>query len=149
MTRSTALRLAAFAVSAFLTGACATQGGGHDATAAKLYMITADEFAYAPSTLMLQAGERATLRLQNRGQLLHDVTIPGIPVRDVVIGASANHAMARQDHAPMSDTQLHIAAVPGKAADVSFTPTQPGEYDSYCSEPGHRDAGMHGRLIVR
>ena len=40
-------------------------------------------------------------------------------------------------------------AMPGMSASVMFTPTQIGEYEFYCTIPGHREAGMVGRLIVR
>jgi uncharacterized cupredoxin-like copper-binding protein len=43
---------------------------------------------------------------------------------------------------------IHVA-LPGSASvSIAFTPTVPAEYVFYCGAPGHRSAGMTGRLIV-
>ncbi|MCH7860368.1 MAG: multicopper oxidase domain-containing protein, partial [Proteobacteria bacterium] len=39
-------------------------------------------------------------------------------------------------------------AMPGTTASVIFTATEPGEYEFFCTIPGHKEAGMVGRLIV-
>lgn len=46
------------------------------------------------------------------------------------------------------DAAVHVHTVGGEEAAVTFTPTEPGVYEFYCSVPGHRDAGMIGTLIV-
>ena len=37
---------------------------------------------------------------------------------------------------------------PGTTATVLFTPTQIGEYEFECTIPGHKEAGMVGRVTV-
>jgi uncharacterized cupredoxin-like copper-binding protein len=49
--------------------------------------------------------------------------------------------------APM-DPVLHVAAEPGASNHLSFTPTKPGNYQFYCTVPGHKEAGMVGTLVV-
>lgn len=39
-------------------------------------------------------------------------------------------------------------ATPGNDVTVTFTADEAGEYEYYCSIPGHRDGGMYGRFIV-
>ncbi|MDA0302102.1 MAG: plastocyanin/azurin family copper-binding protein [Chloroflexi bacterium] len=43
---------------------------------------------------------------------------------------------------------MHVAAEAGRVAEIEFTPTQAGTYVFYCTVPGHREAGMEGKLIV-
>jgi uncharacterized cupredoxin-like copper-binding protein len=31
---------------------------------------------------------------------------------------------------------------------IEFTPSQPGEYEFFCSVPGHKEAGMRGTMVV-
>ncbi len=43
---------------------------------------------------------------------------------------------------------LHVALPAHQSASVVFTPTVPGVYDFYCGTPGHKAAGMVGRIII-
>ena len=43
---------------------------------------------------------------------------------------------------------LHVHALSDKQVTVTFTPTDPGTYEFYCTIPGHREAGMVGSLVV-
>ena len=43
---------------------------------------------------------------------------------------------------------VHRIISGGKTSRVAFTPNMTGEYEFYCSIPGHREAGMRGKLIV-
>jgi nitrite reductase (NO-forming) len=43
--------------------------------------------------------------------------------------------------------KVQIKAQPSAKASGQFT-AQPGTYQFYCSEPGHREAGMVGTLVV-
>jgi len=37
----------------------------------------------------------------------------------------------------------------GATSEITITIEEPGEYEYYCSVPGHREAGMVGKLIVQ
>jgi uncharacterized cupredoxin-like copper-binding protein len=80
------------------------------------------DFGFRPGQLRVRAGQTVNLALANRGAILHDVTIP-------VLG-------------------FQLVAQPGQRAVGALTPTTPGTYEFYCSVPGHREAGMIGRLVV-
>ena len=46
-------------------------------------------------------------------------------------------------------TDLALTAPPGGGSGtLEFTPTEPGEYEYYCTVPGHKEAGMLGTLVV-
>lgn len=46
------------------------------------------------------------------------------------------------------DAAVHVHTGGGEEVTVTFTPTEPGVYEFYCSVPGHREEGMIGTLIV-
>lgn len=82
-----------------------------------------DTMKFEPSTLTVQSGDEVVILLDNRGAIPHNFTIEAVGV-DVTLDAKK------------SDT-------------IEFTaPTDPGEYEITCTEPGHENAGMVGTLIV-
>ncbi len=142
---------AALSIGLAVAAGCASNGGSSaGGSSASRVTVAVSEFAFKPAALTLKVGQRYTVRLQNQGQVLHDWTVDAIPARDVTMGASDEHSMTgmRAKAAAAEATQLHIAADRGKSAEVSFTPTQAGDYVFYCTVPGHREAGMQGKLVV-
>ncbi len=94
-------------------------GGGSVAAAPVAVSLT--EFALSPATITVPKG--GSLAVTNDGTVDHNVAITGTPlmVADLAGGESAN-------------------------LDVSSL--SPGEYEIFCSIPGHKDSGMTGTLIV-
>jgi uncharacterized cupredoxin-like copper-binding protein/uncharacterized membrane protein len=84
--------------------------------------VTATDLAFDPTTITIDAGEPVNLRLVNRGQILHDLTIP--------------------------DLDVTLAAEPGETVTTGITVDTPGSHEFLCTVPGHADAGMHGTLTV-
>ncbi|MBI4277023.1 MAG: cupredoxin domain-containing protein [Armatimonadetes bacterium] len=86
--------------------------------------VTADavDFGFRPVEIRVAAGQAVNLALANRGAILHDLFIPALGVRAV--------------------------AGPGQQGLAGLRADVPGTYEFYCSVPGHREAGMVGRLVV-
>jgi uncharacterized cupredoxin-like copper-binding protein len=103
---------------------------------------------YSPSTFEVKAGVPVELTFVNEGELEHDFSILEIPVESVSEpeAMSAEHEM--EMGAAAMDPALHVAAEPGATGHMTFTPTQPGSYEFYCTVPGHKDAGMVGTMTV-
>jgi uncharacterized cupredoxin-like copper-binding protein len=80
------------------------------------------DLAFQPAEIHIPANTDVTITAINKGALPHTFTLP--------------------DHA---DTG---AVNPGESKDVTVN-LPPGEYDFDCSEPGHKEAGMVGKLIVK
>jgi len=84
--------------------------------------ITAADLTFSPTELRLPAGRDVNLTLVNRGQVLHDLTIPGLGV--------------------------HIVAGPGESRTVGLRNLTPGRSAGFCSVPGHAQAGMRVTVVV-
>jgi FtsP/CotA-like multicopper oxidase with cupredoxin domain len=80
------------------------------------------EWSFTPNTLQLPTGQPVTLVLDNSGQLDHDVTIPSLGVS--------------------------LKAAAGKSASQTITASTASTYDFLCSLPGHKEAGMQGKVVV-
>jgi uncharacterized cupredoxin-like copper-binding protein len=102
------------------TGGAAAAGGGQSVT-----VKSTDLMRFAPASLTVRANSPVSLTPDNSGAaLIHDFTIdnPG-------------------------GQRVHIVAQPNSRGTGQFTPPA-GTYQFYCSQPGHREAGMVGTLTV-
>lgn len=109
--------------------------------------LVATDIAYDVTRLEVPANQPVRLTLENLGALEHDFSIREIDAHDVHAseGEADDHAMSEDVH----ELDLHVAALPdGGRGTLEFTPTEPGEYEFYCTVPGHKEAGMHGTLVV-
>ncbi len=84
--------------------------------------VTATEMRFDPDRVEAQTGEQIFLRLRNRGQVAHSLTIE-LPSGDRTVSAD-----------------------PGVDAILAFRAPAPGEYRFYCRIPGHE--AQQGTLIV-
>lgn len=130
------------------------RGGNDDHAADDAIHVHARQLRFEPSDLRVKVGETVRLRLDNHDSSLHDYTVA--EARFVVLSAGgAEHG----GHDPISigktgeDVKaslapLHIAADGKKYADIVFQAVEAGEYEFYCTVPGHRESGMRGKIIV-
>jgi uncharacterized cupredoxin-like copper-binding protein len=138
MTRKWILTLAALA---WVLAAC----GGTDGQAPDGLVVKAKEFAYVPGDVEVAAGESVTLVLQNTGSLQHDLAIEFIATAEQARAAGPARPIEPGGERP---PQLRVAAAAGQSASITFTPTEPGRYEFFCTVPGHRQSGMTGTLVV-
>jgi plastocyanin len=101
-------------------------GSKHDKNArvvpgAREIEVEASSFAFTPDTISVGAGEDVTIVLHSTG-VRHDLMVKG---KGHIVGAKKN-----------------------KTARGGLELKQPGTYAIWCSEPGHRGAGMRGTIVV-
>lgn len=106
--------------------------------------IEMQDIEFAPVTVTIHAGELVELVLDNTGAIPHDFTIATI---------DADHAYhdgaAVDGHDVHGDEfAMHHALEGGDASEMRLRVHEPGEYEFWCTVPGHREAGMVGTLIV-
>lgn len=109
---------------ALLAAACGPGGSGEAPVLSGEVVVKASEWEFQPASFRVEAGKPVKLALQNAGRVEHNmvVTAGGNPV------------------------QLDV--LPGRSATVEFVPQQPGVYEIACTIPGHREAGMVGKVEV-
>ncbi len=121
----------------------------HEGEAGGMFEITldAEEWRFEPSVVEVPVGHRVKLTLVNHGMVEHDVEVVGVPTEDIeVVGAAERHErLGGGDHL---EGVVAAHAEPGTTATVFFTATEVGEYDFTCTVPGHKEAGMVGKLLV-
>ncbi|MEA2026400.1 MAG: cupredoxin domain-containing protein [Chloroflexota bacterium] len=126
---ATPLKIGALGLLAALVIGC----GGSDATPspeptpsptpeAAALVIEASEFKYDPTDLAISSAGSSTISLVNKGFVEHDFTI--------------------------DELDFQIAVVVGETSEGTLTDAAPGEYEFYCTIPGHKAAGMVGTLTV-
>jgi nitrite reductase (NO-forming) len=81
---------------------------------------------FAPSSLVVRAGQPVELTLRNGGGIPHDFTLTEDTSRPVKIEAQS-----------------------GQTARGTFTIDTPGTYAFVCSVPGHAAAGMRGTITAQ
>lgn len=86
--------------------------------------IDGEEFFFNPETIQVNVSETVKLVFDNKGTIAHDFEIPDLEV--VIQTTNA-----------------------GNTGEITFVaPSVAGSYDFICSIPGHKEAGMVGKLIV-
>lgn len=128
---------------AMAAAALMLSGCGGAGSVARSIEVGMKDIAYEPMTIQLRASEPVRLVFRNDGKLVHDFTVEKIPAMNV----SARGGQASHEHGSVAPP-VHLALAGGQSGEISLTPTEPGDYEYYCTEAGHREAGMHGILRV-
>ena len=111
-----------------------------------LNVVEGRRWSFEPAVFEVSVGERVMLTLVNDGRAVHDVEITGVPAEEIEVVSGETHAAAGGGHHDEAVVAAH--ASPGTTATVLFTPTEAGEYEFAYTIPGHKEAGMFGKLIV-
>jgi uncharacterized cupredoxin-like copper-binding protein len=102
-----------------------------------------DAMRFTPSGFTVKPNETVRFVICNRGKVLHEM----------VIGTTEElqkHAELMRKFPGMEHDEAYMAHVkPGKSGEIVWRFTKPGEYSFACLVPGHFEAGMVGRLVVR
>lgn len=122
--------MAVAVLSLFVLAACGGGGGGGGssngggtATDGTIKIELGPGFAFNPNRIEVPVNQEVTLQLENVNSIDHDFILEAFGVASDTLGG-------------------------GEAQSLSFTPGQTGEYEFYCSIPGHREGGMVGTLVV-
>ena len=102
-----------------------------------------DAMRYTPALVEVRRGERVRFVARNTGQLMHEMVIGRLT-------ELKEHAEMMRKHPDMHHDEpnmLHVA--PGSTGEMGWQFTRSGEFHYGCLVPGHFEAGMVGKVIVR
>lgn len=101
-------------------------------------------FTFSPATVRIKAGQPLVFQASNSDSMLHDFTVQRIAVSGKKESGSDAHKMPGMGKEP----DLHLSVKAGGVGTLAFTAQEKGTYEFYCTEPGHKDGGMKGTLVV-
>jgi uncharacterized cupredoxin-like copper-binding protein len=103
----------------------------------------ADTMRYSPAEIAVKQGETIRFEVTNSGKVVHEI----------VFGTMSDlkaHAQLMRKHPGMEHDEPYMAHVaPGKTGQLVWQFTRPGEFHYGCLVPGHFEAGMVGKVIVK
>jgi uncharacterized cupredoxin-like copper-binding protein len=119
------------------------QEGNPKKVARTIKVDMTDNMRFTPSDVTVKRGETVKFVVHNDGRVLHEM----------VLGtkeAIAEHAELMKRFPEMEHADANMAHVkPGKAGEIVWQFTKPGEFEFACLQPGHFEAGMVGKVTVK
>lgn len=102
-----------------------------------------DRMRFSPSSLTVKRGETVRFEVKNSGKIMHEMVIG-------TMKELKEHAELMKKHPGMEHEEPYMAHVsPGKAETIVWQFTRAGEFYYGCLIPGHFEAGMVGKVVVR
>jgi len=157
-----AFTAAAIGVSVLMSGAAQAGPGGaghghHEETAfgkpgdpkkpARPVSITMREMdgkmLFIPALIEVKRGEQVRFMLRNSGMLDHEIVL-------ATLEENLKHAKEMEKNPDMEHDDPNAKRLaPNKNGEFVWHFTKTGEFDFSCLIPGHREAGMTGKIVVK
>jgi uncharacterized cupredoxin-like copper-binding protein len=103
----------------------------------------ADTMRYTPAEIIVKRGETIRFQVTNSGKVMHEIVFG-------TMKTLKQHAELMRKHPGMEHDEPYMAHVaPGKSERLVWQFTKPGEFNYGCLIPGHFEAGMVGKVIVK
>jgi uncharacterized cupredoxin-like copper-binding protein len=102
-----------------------------------------DSMRFTPDRIEVKQGDTVRLTMANTGAVMHEMVL-GTQVE------LKEHAALMARFPNMEHDEPYMAHVPpGKTGEIVWTFNRPGEFDFACLLPGHFEAGMVGKIVVK
>jgi uncharacterized cupredoxin-like copper-binding protein len=96
--------------------------------------------SYSPNEVVVRKNMPITLVLKNSDQIEHDFEIK----------TSSFNMMGESTHQHKGEGDvLHLHAEPQTINEITFSMSEVGTYEFYCTIPGHKKNGMVGLFVVK
>lgn len=98
---------------------------------------------FIPDRIEVRRGEQVRFKLRNKGELDHELVV-------ATLEENLKHAIEMQKNPDMEHDDPNAKRLaPKKNGEILWQFTKAGEFDFSCLIPGHREAGMTGKIIVK
>lgn len=102
-----------------------------------------DRMRFSPSSLAVKRGETVRFEVKNSGKIMHEMVIG-------TMEELQEHAELMKKHPGMEHDEPYMVHVaPGKSGVIAWQFSKAGEFFYGCLIPGHFEAGMVGKVVVR
>ena len=102
-----------------------------------------DRMRFSPDALKIKRGEVVRFEVKNSGKVMHEMVLG-------TMDKLKEHAELMRKHPGMEHDEPYMAHVaPGKVETIVWQFTKSGDFHYGCLIPGHFDAGMVGKIVVR
>jgi uncharacterized cupredoxin-like copper-binding protein len=120
---------------------------GNPKKPAKVVQVTMGEsdgkMLFVPARLEVRKGDQIKFVLRNNGELDHEFVLAST-------AENLKHAEAMKTHPDMAHQAPNGRQLAAKKTDeLVWKFTKPGEFEYACLIPGHREAGMTGKIVVK
>jgi uncharacterized cupredoxin-like copper-binding protein len=102
-----------------------------------------DAFRFTPAAVTVRRGQTVKFVVANSGKLMHEMVLGTLEELEA-------HAELMKKFPNMEHADANMAHVkPGAKGEIVWQFTQAGEYRFACLIPGHYEAGMVGKVVVK
>ena len=120
---------------------------GNPKKPARTVTLTMEEgdgkMAFSPAVVEVKLGEQIKFVISNKGELDHEMIL-------ATLAMNLAHAEEMKKNPDMEHDDPNAKRIaPKKTAEILWHFTRAGEFDFSCLIPGHRETGMHGKVIVK
>lgn len=104
---------------------------------------SSDGMHFVPDEIKVKAGEQVKFVIRNNGELDHEMVF-------ATLEENLKHGEQMAKNPDMEHDDPNAAKVaPKQVQEIVWKFTKAGEFDFSCLIPGHREAGMFGKIVVR
>ena len=101
------------------------------------------KMSFIPDRIEIRRGEQIRFQLRNNGELDHEIVL-------ATLEENLKHAVEMQKNPDMEHDDPNAKRLaPKKTGEIVWAFTKAGEFDFSCLIPGHREAGMTGKIVVK
>lgn len=120
---------------------------GNPAKSARIVKVTMLErgkkMLFTPAHITVRQGEQVRFKFYNEGIEDHEFVL-------ATTKENLKHARAMKKHPHMAHSDPNaITLSPFNSGELVWKFTKPGTFEYACLIPGHREAGMHGVVVVK
>ena len=102
-----------------------------------------DDMRFTPSKINVKRGETVKFVVKNAGQIKHEMVIGSMA--ELKEHAEMMRKMPGMEHADSNQMSVD----PGKSGELVWQFTKAGSFEFACLQPGHFEAGMVGKVVVK